>query len=88
MQVTNVTNDGRNLVMKVTSTVAQFKEVLESVKGQCTVSYNDKDGKNPNDEMDYMVSGPLPLLESYAREAGANDSTTISEFKKGIREIL
>ena len=90
MNIQNVTNDGRNLVVKVTSTVAQFKEVARlKEKANFTLSYdNSLTSKEDEAEVTYIISGPLKMLEDLATIENLEDTDVTTIFKSALRSII
>lgn len=90
MNIQNVTNDGRNLVVKVTSTVAQFKEIARlKEKANFTLSYdNSLTSKEDEAEVTYIISGPLKMLEDLATIENLEDTDVTTIFKSALRSII
>ena len=90
MNIQNVTNDGRNLVVKVTSTVAQFKEIARlKEKANFTLAYdNGLTSKEDEAEVTYIISGPLKMLEDLATIGNPEDTDVTTIFKSALRSII
>lgn len=92
MNIQNVTNDGKNLVVKITSTVAQFKEIARlREQANFTLSYDDKlTSKDDDTEVTYIISGPLKMIEGlvWLQSENPEDTDIITVFKSALRSII